>query len=218
MFFPLTSTCQSRILPVYAIASGAVNSMRGAAVLSAAQDAIVIDIGGITTDLGVIKGGFPRQASTRVKVRFIFPVCGSVFSLRHLGSGMTCCDLYQIAKRQWHLTKSRIDFLINLLINPQLCFTLDNLNNLPIFLELFQTIWQLLQVGMDKKLHHIRIANRIQLLQVASLFAQNSARQEGFKISLENNSFKSNFSSWYLYKRLVLRHFSGSSWFPDGSL
>lgn len=66
---------------MYAIASGAVNSMRGAAFLSGAQDAIVIDIGGITTDLGVIKGGFPRQASTRVKVRFIFRVCNSFYDI-----------------------------------------------------------------------------------------------------------------------------------------
>lgn len=42
--------------------------MRGAAFLSGVQDAIVIDIGGTTTDVGVLKGGFPRQAATRVKV------------------------------------------------------------------------------------------------------------------------------------------------------
>ena len=49
-------------------ASGPTNSMRGAAFLSGLQDAIVIDIGGTTTDVGVLSGGFPRQASTRVKV------------------------------------------------------------------------------------------------------------------------------------------------------
>jgi len=42
--------------------------MRGAAFLSGVQDAIVIDIGGTTTDVGVLKDGFPRQASTRVKI------------------------------------------------------------------------------------------------------------------------------------------------------
>lgn len=42
--------------------------MRGAAFLSGVQDAIVIDIGGTTSDVGVLKGGFPRQASIRVKV------------------------------------------------------------------------------------------------------------------------------------------------------
>ena len=43
--------------------------MRGAAFLSGVQDAIVIDIGGTTADVGVLKGGFPRQAATRVKVK-----------------------------------------------------------------------------------------------------------------------------------------------------
>ena len=43
--------------------------MRGAAFLSGTKDAIVIDIGGTTTDVGLIKGGFPKQASTRVKVK-----------------------------------------------------------------------------------------------------------------------------------------------------
>ncbi|XP_048586252.1 uncharacterized protein LOC116614454 isoform X2 [Nematostella vectensis] len=42
--------------------------MRGAAHLSNLTDAIVIDIGGTTTDIGVLMKGFPRLASTRVKV------------------------------------------------------------------------------------------------------------------------------------------------------
>ena len=59
---------RTRHLPVFTFASGPTNSMRGAAFLSGVQDAIVIDIGGTTTDVGVLKDGFPRQASTRVKV------------------------------------------------------------------------------------------------------------------------------------------------------
>ena len=59
---------QALHLPVLTFASGPTNSMRGAAFLSGVQDAIVIDIGGTTTDVGVLKGGFPRQASARVKV------------------------------------------------------------------------------------------------------------------------------------------------------
>ena len=53
---------------MFTFASGPTNSMRGAAFLSGVQDAIVIDIGGTTTDVGVLKEGFPRQSSTRVKV------------------------------------------------------------------------------------------------------------------------------------------------------
>jgi N-methylhydantoinase A/oxoprolinase/acetone carboxylase beta subunit len=48
--------------PVLSFASGPTNSMRGAAFLSGLQDAVVIDIGGTTTDIGVLVHGFPRTA------------------------------------------------------------------------------------------------------------------------------------------------------------
>ena len=54
--------------PVLTFASGPTNSMRGATFLSELKDAIVVDIGGTTTDVGVLKNGFPREASTHVKV------------------------------------------------------------------------------------------------------------------------------------------------------
>src|SRR5262244_36286 len=59
---------QARRLPVYSFASGATNSMRGAAYLSGLSDAIVIDVGGTTTDVGQLKNGFPREANSVVKV------------------------------------------------------------------------------------------------------------------------------------------------------
>ena len=59
---------QARRLPVYSFASGATNSMRGAAYLSGLQDAMVIDVGGTTTDVGQLKLGFPREANSVVKV------------------------------------------------------------------------------------------------------------------------------------------------------
>jgi len=59
---------QARRLPVYSFASGATNSMRGAAYLSGLQDAMVIDVGGTTTDVGQLKNGFPREANSVVKV------------------------------------------------------------------------------------------------------------------------------------------------------
>ncbi|HWG68098.1 MAG TPA: hydantoinase/oxoprolinase family protein [Steroidobacteraceae bacterium] len=49
--------------PVLTIASGPTNSMRGAAYLSGLADAVVIDIGGTTSDFGVLRGGFPRESS-----------------------------------------------------------------------------------------------------------------------------------------------------------
>jgi N-methylhydantoinase A/oxoprolinase/acetone carboxylase beta subunit len=59
---------QARRLPVYSFASGATNSMRGAAYLSGLGDAMVIDVGGTTTDVGQLKNGFPREANSVVKV------------------------------------------------------------------------------------------------------------------------------------------------------
>ena len=54
--------------PVYSFASGPTNSMRGAAFLSGLRDAIVIDVGGTTTDIGSLRHGFPREASSVVEV------------------------------------------------------------------------------------------------------------------------------------------------------
>jgi len=57
-----------REFPVLTFASGPTNSMRGAAFLTGETDAIVVDIGGTTTDIGAIQRGFPRQASTVVDI------------------------------------------------------------------------------------------------------------------------------------------------------
>ena len=42
--------------------------MRGAAFLSALEDAIVVDVGGTTTDVGCLRLGFPREANNVVEV------------------------------------------------------------------------------------------------------------------------------------------------------
>lgn len=54
--------------PVLTFASGPTNSMRGASFLTGEQDAVVVDIGGTSTDVGSIIKGFPRQASTSVDI------------------------------------------------------------------------------------------------------------------------------------------------------
>ena len=54
--------------PVLTFASGPTNSMRGAAFLSKKNNAIVVDIGGTTTDFGVIKEGFPRESAIPVDI------------------------------------------------------------------------------------------------------------------------------------------------------
>ena len=58
----------ARRYPVATFASGPTNSMRGAAVLSGLGTCAVVDIGGTTTDVGVLTGGFPREATVEVSV------------------------------------------------------------------------------------------------------------------------------------------------------
>ena len=55
-------------LPVLTFACGPTNSMRGAAFLSGLQNALVVDIGGTTTDVGEVRNGFPRLAGVSVTV------------------------------------------------------------------------------------------------------------------------------------------------------
>lgn len=64
----LMDAAQAQRFPVLSFASGPTNSMRGAAFLSGHQSAIVLDVGGTTTDVGLLHHGFPRQASTTVDI------------------------------------------------------------------------------------------------------------------------------------------------------
>ncbi|MEZ5100102.1 MAG: hydantoinase/oxoprolinase family protein [Thermoleophilia bacterium] len=59
---------QARRYPVWTFASGPTNSMRGAAFLSGLGDCAVVDIGGTTSDVGVLQHGFPREAAVSVDV------------------------------------------------------------------------------------------------------------------------------------------------------
>jgi N-methylhydantoinase A/oxoprolinase/acetone carboxylase beta subunit len=58
----------ARRYPVATFASGPTNSMRGAAVLSGLGTCAVIDVGGTTSDVGILTNGFPREATTEVVV------------------------------------------------------------------------------------------------------------------------------------------------------
>ena len=59
---------QARQFPILTIACGPTNSIRGASYLSNIKDAIIVDVGGTTTDLGVIRNGFPRESSSAVSI------------------------------------------------------------------------------------------------------------------------------------------------------
>ena len=54
--------------PILTIACGPTNSLRGASYLTNQSDAIVVDIGGTTTDVGVLISSFPRQSSLAVEI------------------------------------------------------------------------------------------------------------------------------------------------------
>lgn len=54
--------------PVLTIGSGPANSIRGAAYLTGASDAIVADVGGTSTDVGVLVSGFPRESARGVTI------------------------------------------------------------------------------------------------------------------------------------------------------
>ena len=58
----------ARRYPVLTFASGPTNSMRGAAYLSKLSNCAVVDIGGTTTDVGIIVNGYPRPAGSVVSL------------------------------------------------------------------------------------------------------------------------------------------------------
>jgi len=57
-----------RDYPALTFASGPTNSLRGAYKLTGLEDAIVVDIGGTTSDIGVLQGGFPRESNTVIEI------------------------------------------------------------------------------------------------------------------------------------------------------
>lgn len=54
--------------PALTFASGPTNSLRGACKLTGLKDAIVVDIGGTTADIGVLQDGFPRESNIVIEV------------------------------------------------------------------------------------------------------------------------------------------------------
>ena len=60
-----------KALPALTFASGPTNSIRGVAEVTALQDAIVIDVGGTTSDIGVLKQGLPRTSHQVVEIETV---------------------------------------------------------------------------------------------------------------------------------------------------
>ena len=57
-----------RQFPALTFSSGPTNSLRGAYKLTGLEEAIVVDIGGTTSDIGVLQGGFPRESNVVVDI------------------------------------------------------------------------------------------------------------------------------------------------------
>lgn len=64
----LMSAEYARKYPIFTVASGPSNSIRGAAFLTGLNDGIVVDIGGTTTLVGVLEKGFPRESAIAVEI------------------------------------------------------------------------------------------------------------------------------------------------------
>jgi len=79
--------------PALTFASGPTNSLRGASLLTELDDAVVVDIGGTTSDIGVLQDGFPRQSNIAIEVggvrtNFRMPDIMAI----GLGGGSLVCD------------------------------------------------------------------------------------------------------------------------------
>jgi N-methylhydantoinase A/oxoprolinase/acetone carboxylase beta subunit len=59
---------RARQFPIFTIASGPTNSMRGAALLTGIDDAVVVDVGGTTCDVGMLQRGFPRESTVAMSL------------------------------------------------------------------------------------------------------------------------------------------------------
>ncbi|KOS64266.1 hydantoinase/oxoprolinase family protein [Lysinibacillus agricola] len=64
----LMSIDYAKQFPILTIACGPTNSIRGASYLAKIKDTMVLDVGGTTSDIGVLQDGFPRESSVAVEV------------------------------------------------------------------------------------------------------------------------------------------------------
>jgi len=95
----LMSAEYARDYPIMTFSSGPTNSMRGAAYLSSQKNCIVVDIGGTTTDVGLIINGFPQEAPFETEIGGV----RTNFRMPHLlsiglggGSRIKCEDQLEI--------------------------------------------------------------------------------------------------------------------------
>ena len=73
-------------LPIKTFSCGPTNSIRGAAFLTGEQDAVVLDIGGTTTDCGLIRNGLPQQSGVHAEIGGV-QTCYSIPDVISIGLG-----------------------------------------------------------------------------------------------------------------------------------
>jgi N-methylhydantoinase A/oxoprolinase/acetone carboxylase beta subunit len=110
----VTAAEAAAALPVMSFASGATNSMRGAAFLSGLADAMVVDVGGTSTDVGELRRGFPREANSVVEiggVRTLFRM-PDLYSIGLGGGSLVGRDPPSVGPRSvgYRLTKEALVF------------------------------------------------------------------------------------------------------------
>jgi N-methylhydantoinase A/oxoprolinase/acetone carboxylase beta subunit len=101
-------------LPVVSFASGATNSMRGAAFLSGLAEALVVDVGGTSTDVGQLRRGLPREANSVVEVggvRTLFRM-PDLFSIGLGGGSLVVRDPLRVGPQSvgYRLTREALVF------------------------------------------------------------------------------------------------------------
>ncbi len=74
----IISSSEAKKYPIFTVVAAVSNSVRGAYVLTGIEDAIVIDTGGTTSNIGVLERGFPRESSSAaiiggVRTSFMMP-------------------------------------------------------------------------------------------------------------------------------------------------
>ena len=91
-------------LPLLTVLSGPASSMRGAAFLSETDDAVVVDIGEITTNVGMIKSGLPCMSNDCFKVSYValYNVSGYIIYTYLLIYMYIACLYYIYGKKLVH--------------------------------------------------------------------------------------------------------------------
>lgn len=100
-----------RDFPIFTVAGPISNSIRGAYVLTGIENAVVFDVGGATTNVGVLMHGYPRESSNPiiiggVRTNFRMPDIISI----PLGGGTIITDKIGPATVGYKLTREAISF------------------------------------------------------------------------------------------------------------